>query len=420
MREKKYEFGGPVGALLLMVLLPAVVYYLYFCIRFNNGALIPGESINYAPFGSFWKSIIPTGKAAILYLAWFFFQVLLQLFIPGRIFEGAPLKDGTRLSYNMNGLASFLITFAILGLLYMRGVIDFDTIYNNLGALISVVIIFSVLLSIFVYVYSRLSGQYDPESDNPLYNFFLGVALNPRIPPVKGFDLKIFCESRPGLIGWIVINFSFMGYQYMKHGEVSLAMILVCVFQFIYIADYFWYESAILSTRDILHDRFGSMLIFGDLAWVPFTYSLQAFYLIDHVHTMPIWFACLVTILNLGGYYIFRNSNLQKHEFRNRPEKPIWGKKPEYIQTGQGNKLLVSGFWGLSRHANYFGDILMALAWCLTCMFGSIVPYFYVIYFTILLVHRERRDNRHGLEKYGEDWEKYTDMVKWRIIPYIY
>ena len=33
---------------------------------------------------------------------------------------------------------------------------------------------------------------------------------------------------------------------------------------------------------DITTDGFGFMLAFGDLVWVPFTYTLQARYLVDH------------------------------------------------------------------------------------------------------------------------------------------
>lgn len=36
-----------------------------------------------------------------------------------------------------------------------------------------------------------------------------------------------------------------------------------------------WCHQAILTTMDITTDGFGFMLVFGDLAWVPFTYSLQ-------------------------------------------------------------------------------------------------------------------------------------------------
>ena len=42
-----------------------------------------------------------------------------------------------------------------------------------------------------------------------------------------------------------------------------------------YVIDALWFEQAILSTMDITTDGFGFMLVFGDLAWVPFTYSLQ-------------------------------------------------------------------------------------------------------------------------------------------------
>lgn len=33
-----------------------------------------------------------------------------------------------------------------------------------------------------------------------MYDFFMGRELNPRI---KDFDIKFFCEMRPGLIGWV-------------------------------------------------------------------------------------------------------------------------------------------------------------------------------------------------------------------------
>jgi len=415
-----YEFGGPIGTTFWTVLLPAVVYYMFFCVRFNGGALLPRETINLAPFTSFWDSITPTWEAALIYAVWIVFQGLMQAFIPGKKVMGRPVTDGSRLQYKMNGVVSFIITFVVLGIAVWMGWIKFDLIYNNFGALISVVLIFSYLFSLFLYFYGYKTKQVDRVTGNFIHDFWMGVSLNPRIPPITGFDLKFFCEARPGLIGWVVINFSLMGVQYMRHGFVTLPMILVCAFHFIYIADYFWNELAILTTTDIMHDKFGFMLVFGDLVWVPFTYVIQAMYLLEHTHTLPIWGAALIIILNFLGYCIFRMVNIQKHNFRTNPDKPIWGKKAEYIKTKQGNLLLVSGFWGWSRHFNFLGDILMALAWCLPCLFDSIVPYFYVIYFVLLLIHRERRDNKRCAIKYGENWDRYTERVPWRIIPKIY
>jgi len=39
----------------------------------------------------------------------------------------------------------------------------------------------------------------------------------------------------------------------------------------------------------------------------------------------------------------------------------------ETIPTTRGTKLIASGWWGMARHINYFGDLLMALAWSLPC-----------------------------------------------------
>lgn len=39
-----------------------------------------------------------------------------------------------------------------------------------------------------------------PPPGHLLYDFFKGRELNPRI---GNFDLKFFCEMRPGLIGWV-------------------------------------------------------------------------------------------------------------------------------------------------------------------------------------------------------------------------
>ena len=62
----------------------------------------------------------------------------------------------------------------------------------------------------------------------------------------------------------------------------------------------------------------------------------------------------------------------------------------------------------------------MGLAWCLPAGFAHPLPYFYIFYFTILLVHREWRDNTTCRDKYGTDWDTYCAKVRWRIVPGIY
>lgn len=118
-----------------------------------------------------------------------------------------------------------------------------------------------------------------------------------------------------------------------------------------------------------------------------------------------------------------------------------------FITTSTGRKLITSGWWGAARHINYLGDWLMSWSFCLpTLASGYVVrrsiltgesvvsqgsanefqgwaipvTYFYMLYFAILLIHRERRDDENCHKKYGKDWEEYRKLVKWRIVPGVY
>lgn len=51
---------------------------------------------------------------------------------------------------------------------------------------------------------------------------------------------------------------------------------------------------------------------------------------------------------------------------------------------------------------------------------GMFFTYFYLLYFAVLLVHRERRDEIKCARKYGDDWEEYKARVPWRIVPGVY
>jgi hypothetical protein len=64
--------------------------------------------------------------------------------------------------------------------------------------------------------------------------------------------------------------------------QVSKEMMLINAFQLLYVLDAMWHEPSILSTMDITTEGFGYMLAFGDLVWVPFTYCLQAKYILEH------------------------------------------------------------------------------------------------------------------------------------------
>lgn len=82
--------------------------------------------------------------------------------------------------------------------------------------------------------------------------------------------------------------------------------------------------------------------------------------------------------------------------------------------------LLVSGFWGLARHFHYLPEIGLAFFWTLPAGFTHVLPYSYVLFLTVLLIHRTYRDDIKCTEKYGKYWTQYKEKVPYRIIPFIY
>uniref|UniRef100_A0A8C8MD75 Delta(14)-sterol reductase LBR n=1 Tax=Oncorhynchus tshawytscha TaxID=74940 RepID=A0A8C8MD75_ONCTS len=349
---------------------------------------------------------------------WFLFQALLYVLPVGKVVEGIPLKNGEWLKYRMNTLHAFVLTVAALGAAVHQGV-DLGYIHSHFLQLAVSSLLFSVLLSVYLYVRSRWAPQDQlapgGNSGSVIYDFFMGSELNPRI---KGFDLKYFCELRPGLMGWLVINAAMTLAEMKLHNlnYPSPAMILVNCFHLFYVLDAYWHEEAVLGYMDTTHAGFGFMLVFGDLMWVPFTFSLQSYYLVYHPSHLSLpW---IVGIVTLNGY-IFRKANSQKNAFRRNPSDPTLSHL-KTIPTATGKSLLVSGLWGLVRHPNYLGDLIMALAWSLPCGFTHILPYFYVIYLTTLLVHREARDEAQCRRKYGSAWDDYCREVRYRIIPRVY
>ena len=292
-------------------------------------------------------------------------------------------------------------------------------VHSHYVELLTGALCFATALSLALYASSFRGRKLLAAGGNTgvaVYDFFIGRELNPRL---GGVDLKQFCELTPGLLLWGLFNGCFAAMQWATEGRLRASMLLVVAFQGLYIFDALMCEPAILTTMDITSDGFGYMLVFGDLVWVPFTYSLQARYLLEHPVELSWPAVAAIVALQVAGYAIFRGANNQKDAFRRDASAPAVAHLRS-LPTARGTRLIVSGWWGASRHINYFGDWLMAAAWCLPCGFASPIPYFYVIYFGVLLVHRAQRDDEACRAKYGKDWDTYCALVPYRIIPYVY
>ena len=352
---------------------------------------------------------------------------------------------------------------------YLQGADFFVWTYitDNYVQMLTANVLIAYGLSIFLYVRSFSVNTNYPNSDlrelaaggntgNLTYDFYIGRELNPRVtlPFFGEIDIKTWCEVRPGLTGWILLDLAFIAKQYRSYGYVSDSIIFTTCAQAFYVLDAQYMESGILTMIDITSDGMGFMLSFGDLVWVPFLYSTQCRYLSVYPVHMGWTGVAAVTAVFALGLYIFRAANSQKNVFRSRPDDPSVVEL-SYIQTKRGTRLLTAGWWGMSRHINYFGDWLQASPFSMptglagyTILpagttaaaashafkmldgrelvqgeakgWGILFTYFYVLYFAVLLMHRERRDDVMCSKKYGEDWEEYKRTVRWRILPYVY
>ena len=412
MKTNTYEFMGPVGTFLMSLGLPLVVFCLFAFCNAQHCSVRPPE--NFPCLVSLWSP-----HAYAIFIVWFVFHMFIYLSPLGRTVEGPTLRDGTRLTYKINGLHAFVIAHVLFIIGYFYFKLPVTIVYDKFLPLASAAFFFSFVLAVYLYIKSfdsRALLALGGNTGNVIYDWFIGRELNPR---VGKFDWKVFCEMRPGLIGWVIINYCMMAKQYEVHGTVTVSMILVCLFQTWYILDALIFEDAILTTMDIVHDGFGFMLAFGDLCWVPFTYTMQARFLVDYPTTLTPLSATFIILLNTIGYCMFRGANSQKDRFRRDPNHTSV-QHLKTMTTQRGTKLIVSGWWGFCRHPNYLGDLIMALSWSLPCGFSHVLPYFYFIYFMALLIHRQLRDEHHCRSKYGKDWDRFCQIVKWRLVPGVY
>ncbi|KAE8314963.1 ergosterol biosynthesis ERG4/ERG24 [Aspergillus transmontanensis] len=478
--KRGYEFLGPPGAFAFVTCLPTLIYAFTFLCNDVSGCPAPSLlnpstlSLDQLKAEVGWPQDGLNGffdaRVTLWVLSYYLLSLVLYVFLPGEEVEGTELACTGRLRYKFNAFPSAVLILSGLALgTYVYGA-DFAVwtfLWDHYVQVITANLVICTAIAVFVYVRSfsiPAPGQLNPElrqlapgghSGNVLYDFFIGRELNPRVQlPIpfvseasRTIDIKVWCEMRPGLLGWNILNLSNIARQYRTYGYVTDSIVLSTAFQLFYVLDGLYMEPAVLTTMDVIMDGLGFMLSFGDMVWVPFVYNFQTRYLAVHPVELGLKGILLILAVTGVGYSIFRGANNQKNRFRTDPNDPRV-KHIKYIETASGSKLMTSGWWGMARHINYLGDWLMSWAYSLPTGFagytliesinqtgdvqkrvvqtpevrgwGMICTYFFLIYFGVLLIHRERRDEEKCKRKYGADWDRYTSLVRSRIVPGIY
>jgi len=108
-------------------------------------------------------------------------------------------------------------------------------ITDNYIQLLTSNIIIAYALATYCYIDSFSVKPNDPESrelapggthGNIMYDWYIGREMNPRInvPLIGEIDIKSWCELRPGMLGWIILDLAFIMYQWRNYGKVTDAI----------------------------------------------------------------------------------------------------------------------------------------------------------------------------------------------------
>jgi delta14-sterol reductase len=341
--------------------------------------------------------------ATVTVLAFFAALFLGAIVLPGKFVQGFPQANGERKTYKVNGMALWVAThmFVIGG-----------TLVFGLSLAPLVEHFWSLLVVVNVLAFAWAIQLTWPASRRSVAAWWYGAELN---PTWLGVDLKTWAYQ-PSLIGLSLLNVAFAYAQWKTHGLLTPQMIAYQVFWWLYMTSHFHYEVGILSMWDVIAEKFGMMLVWGDLVLVPFFYSIGGWFLVHMVEPMPLWQVAAIAGIHLIGLFVFRGANAQKDRFKRDRAASIWGRPPELL----GGKLLVSGWWGIGRKLNYTGEIMVYFSFALCSGAQSIVPYLLPLWLCVLLPHRAWRDEKRCRDKYGELWEHYTKRVKFRMVPFLY
>jgi delta24(24(1))-sterol reductase len=433
-----YEFGGPIGAMGLILFSHFIMIYLWVSLEFHDGNVFyPSGFMDIWPwlvriFRLWIQFALPTVESVKIYGTFILIEVLLAIVIPGLKIKGLPVpsENGKQLEYNCNAIHSWYIILALVAFLQYFKFWSLASVIDNFAPLITTAILAANILSVILYISAFLTNKTHRMSGNHIYDFFMGASLNPRF---FNIDLKMWAEVR---VSWALLFFLTLSAavkQYETIGEISGEMFIVVLAHFLYANACHKGEHCIPTTWDIFYEKWGWMIIYWNLAGVPFVYSFQSRFILKH---HPIGNGALLNafliILLLIAYYVFDTANAQKNQFRmieygtyikrnTFPQLP-WGvlENPRHLNTEHGNKLLIDGWYRYARKIHYTADTLMALIWGLSCGYDHFLPFFYVCFFTGMIFHRYLRDQHRCKKKYGKDWERYCEIVPYVFIPFIY
>jgi hypothetical protein len=186
-----------------------------------------------------------------------------------------------------------------------------------------------------------------------------------------------------------------------------------------FLCEYLFFERVHLYTYDFFAERVGFKLGWGCLLFYPYFYAVGLWSVADLPDPGSRRRRCSSRGAVLRSAGRSRAARTCRSTRSSATRAPFLGHRARGRDRRQ-RKLLVSGFWGVSRHVNYLGEILMAVGLTLALGHpGDPSTWLYPVYYVALLVPRQRR--RPALRREVRTAVgRYTKRVRYRIVPGLY
>ncbi|HVP62706.1 MAG TPA: DUF1295 domain-containing protein [Myxococcaceae bacterium] len=344
--------------------------------------------------------------------------LVLHVLLPARDVSGYVRNaDGQPLRYRLNGPLVLLAVLALYAAAVHRGVIGWDFFWDHRWKGLAGACTLGLLFTFAIVLGAPAAGK------SLAAELYLGRRENPQWGTLRHrVDAKMVLY----LFGAVQLELnvlSFAAHQALAYpGEASPGVILYAALFSFFVVEYLLFEEVHLYTYDFFAERVGFKLGWGCLAFYPYFYCVGLWSVADRPDPhAPAALLVLAALVFLAGWLLSRGANLQKFLFKTRPEAKLLGVlAPRAICDGE-HRLLCNGFWGLSRHINYLGEISMAVG--LTLALGWPLdpwPWLYPLYYLALLLPRQADDDRRCARKYGALWQEYCRRVPSRIVPGVY
>ncbi len=356
---------------------------------------------------TFWGLITPLIAYAVI--------TLLHVAIPAKRVSGYVKNErsGEVLKYRINGryvLGASVILWFLLGYFHL---VEYTWLYETRWLGLIGACIVGVAYSLFVVIRVPSTGR----------TLFADVWFG-RSKDVQFRDGFIDAKVWLYLVGAVMLQLnvlSFAAYHLTNVKNINFGFLLGCAMLTWFCVEYLVFERIHLWTYDFIAERVGFKLGFGCLAFYPYFYSVALWFTADLPNPgLPAGLTILFGVLFLCGWVLTRGANMQKFYFKTAPDQKFLWITPDVLSDGD-NSLLVNGFWGASRHINYLGEVIQAVAIALAPgYFGIWMVWLYPIYYVALFLSRQADDDKVCRAKYGELWDEYTTKVKYRIVPRLY